>query len=168
MAVASSYIALSQVDLPGVDIETDGSFIPDRIVLDNADLGSFRSMLLSKRGALRFLPLSVSRPFAERTVSAIDADGIVSGTFIVDGEADIRKVRDISITSLLSGNTESIDIEIVFDGIIYDRMLNDDARLKGKIRVKGKKDKKLLTEFDYLIIDGLSYSIPAIESELAL
>lgn len=167
MSVASSYIALSQVDLPGVAIEADGSFIPDRIAFDNADLGAFRNVLLSKQGALRFLPLSVSRPFAEGAISLIDEYGIRLGDFIVDGEAVITKVRDISMTSLLSGKTESIDIEIEFDGVICDRILVVDATLKGKVRVKGLNDRKLLTEFDYLIIDGASYSIPAIESELA-
>ncbi len=168
LSAAASYAALSPVELPGVTIESDDSFIPYGIVLENADLGSFRDILLTRKGALRFLPLSVTRPFAEKAVAAIGSENIRPGDFIVSGRISIEGGRDISLSSLLIGKTESIDMVIAFDTVIYDRMLNGNASVSGSVGIRGQGGGKLIAECLGLFIDGVPYSFPLIEVALAV
>lgn len=159
-SVASSYVALSSVELPGVDIKNSGSFIPDEITLENADLSSFKAELMKKS----FLPLSIVRPFASNAVSYIDRVNPPSGGYIASGTIRIEKSNDISLARILTFDFASIELIVTFQCTLYGTMLEEKVPLSGAVIVKGRDDGTVLSEFDSLKIGNYIVKVPPVIS----
>lgn len=163
-SVGASYIALSQVELDGVTIEKDDSFIPDCIKLNEADLYLFKAPLSRKS----FVPLSVSRPFASEAINEIDALGAKEGSYIADGIVDITKKRDISLIDILSAKLSSIDLCATFDLQLYGTILDEKISLRGSLEAKGNDNGEVEIRFSYLNIAGHDIYLSPIVSKISL
>lgn len=162
-SVGASYIALSQADLPGVVIKKSDSFIPDSVSLNDADLYSFKAPL-SRKG---FMPLSVSRPFAEKAIKAIDELKAREGAYIADGVVDITKKSDISLFDILSSKLSAIDISATFDVVLYGTMLDEKIDIRGTMVAKGNDNGEVEISFPYLNIGDHDIFMPSIVSKLS-
>lgn len=162
-SVGASYIALSQVDLPGVAIKKSGSFIPDSIILNDADLYSFKAPLSRKS----FMPLSVSRPFTDKAIKAIDELETKEGSYIADGIIDITKNSDISLFDILSSKLSSIDISATFDVVLYGTMLDERIDIRGTMEAEGNDNGEVEMSFPYLNIGDHDILIQPVVSKLS-
>lgn len=162
-SIGASYIALSQVELPGVAIKKSDSFIPDSVSLNDADLYSFKFPLSRKS----FMPLSVSRPFAEKAIKAIDELKAREGAYMADGVVDITKKSDIALFDILSSRLSSIDISATFDVVLYGTMLDEKIDIRGTMKAKGNDNGEVEIRFPYLNVGGHDILIQTIVSKLS-